>query len=49
MVFRVVMGTASQWMMFTVPGEVLVYSLATGFVEMPMLGLLFGLTLKTAD
>ena len=47
--FRVVMYTASQWMMFNIPGEALLYSLATGFVEMLILGLLYGLTLKTAN
>jgi hypothetical protein len=47
--FRVVMCTASQWMMFNIPREALLYSLATGFVEMLLLSLLYGLTLKTAD
>ncbi|MBP1610991.1 MAG: hypothetical protein H6Q04_3226 [Acidobacteria bacterium] len=47
--FRVVMCTASQWMMFNAPGEALLYPLAAGFVEMIILGLLYGLTLKTAN
>ncbi len=47
--FRVVMYTASQWMMFKVPGEALIYSLAAGLVEMLVLGMLYGLTLKTAN
>jgi hypothetical protein len=44
--FRVVMYTASQWMMFNVPGETLLYSLSTGLVEMLILGVLYGITLK---
>lgn len=43
--FRVVMSVASQWMMFRVPGRTLLYSLATGLVEMLILGVLYGLTL----
>lgn len=46
--FRVVMYTASQWMMFNVPGEALLYSISTGLVEMLILGALYGLTLKPA-
>jgi hypothetical protein len=44
--FRVVMYVASQWMMFTVPAKTLLYTLATGFGEMLVLGMLYGLTLK---
>ena len=44
--FRVVMGVASQWMMFNVPTEALVYSLVTGLGEMLVLGMLYGLTLR---
>jgi hypothetical protein len=44
--FRVVMGVASQWMMFSVPIGVLVYSLITGLGEMLVLGILYGLSLK---
>ena len=44
--FRVVMYTASQWVMFNVPGEALLYILVTGLGEMLILGVLFGLTLK---
>ncbi len=44
--FRVVMYTASQWVMFNVPIEALLYSLVTGLGEMLMLGGLYGLTLK---
>jgi hypothetical protein len=43
---RVVMYAVSQWMMFNVPMETLLYSLATGFGEMLILGILYGLTLK---
>jgi len=46
--FRVVMSTASQWVMFSVPVKTLLYSLVTGLVEMLILGVLYGLTLKPA-
>lgn len=46
--FRVVMYTASQWMMFNVPIKTLLYSLVTGLGEMLILGVLYGLTLKPA-
>ena len=46
--FRVVMYTASQWVMFKVPIEALLYSLVTGLGEMLILGVLYGLTLKPA-
>ena len=44
--FRVVMGVATQWMMFNVPAATLAYSLVTGLGEMLVLGLLYGVTLK---
>lgn len=44
--FRVVMYTASQWVMFKVPVEAVLYSLVTGLGEMLVLGVLYGLTLK---
>jgi len=44
--FRVVMYIASQWVMFNVPVETLLYSLVTGLGEMLVLGVLYGLTLK---
>lgn len=46
--FRVVMYTASQWVMFNIPIESLLYSLLTGLGEMLVLGIFFGLTLKPA-
>jgi len=46
--FRVVMYAASQWVMFNVPVEALLYSLVTGLGEMLILGMLYGLTLKPA-
>lgn len=46
--FRVVMSAASQWVMFIVPVKTLLYSLVTGLVEMLILGVLYGLTLKPA-
>ena len=44
--FRVVMSVASQWIMYTVPSETLLYSLASGLGEMLVLGVLYGLALK---
>ena len=46
--FRVVMYAASQWVMFNLPVEALLYSLVTGLGEMLVLGVLYGLTLKPA-
>ena len=46
--FRVVMSAASQWVMFRVPAQALLYSLVAGFGEMLLLGVLYGLTLKPA-
>ena len=44
--FRVAMQVATQWMMFNVPASTLLYILVSGLVEMLVLGLLYGLTLK---
>jgi hypothetical protein len=44
--FRVVMYAASQWMILVVSGAAVLYIIATGLVEMIILGFLFGLTLK---
>ena len=44
--FRVVMYTASQWVMFNVPVQTLLYSLVAGLGEMLILGVLYGPTLK---
>ncbi len=46
--FRVVMYAASQWVMFNVPVETLLYALIAGLGEMLILGVLYGLTLKPA-
>lgn len=46
--FRVVMYAASQWMMVNISAGAIVYTLAAGLVEMLILGLLYGLTLKPA-
>jgi len=46
--FRVVMNVASQWVMFKVPVQTLLYSLIAGLGEMLILGVLYGLTLKPA-
>ncbi|MBN2590672.1 MAG: hypothetical protein JXA96_12485 [Sedimentisphaerales bacterium] len=45
--FRVVMSAASSWMMYKVPIETVFYYLITGLVEMLILGVLYGLTLKS--
>lgn len=45
---RVVMSVASQWIMYRLPPAALVYTLLTGLGEMLILGLLFGLTLRSA-
>ncbi len=44
--FRVAMQVASQWMMFNIPTGTLVYTLCLGLIEMLVLGLFYGLTLK---
>ena len=44
--FRVVMYVASQWVMFIVPVQTLLYSLVARLGEMLILGVLYGLTLK---
>jgi hypothetical protein len=44
--FRVVMYAASTWMMYKVPGQTIFYSLVAGLLEMLVLGVLFGVTLK---
>ncbi|MDJ0757509.1 MAG: hypothetical protein QNJ45_28505 [Ardenticatenaceae bacterium] len=46
--FRVVMYTATQWMMFEIPAQALLYGLLTGLAEMLILGVLYGLTLQPA-
>ena len=47
--FRVVMSAASNWMMFKVPVETILYYLSTGLVEMLVLGILYGVTLKSVE
>lgn len=44
--FRVVMDVISQWMMYTLPVDALLYTLAAGLLEMLVLGLLFGLVVR---
>lgn len=43
---RVVMGLVGEWMVLKVPTSTLLYGLITGFGEMLVLGLFFGLTLR---
>lgn len=45
---RVVMSAASQWIMFKIPAQALLYNLLTGLGEMLILGVLYGLTLQPA-
>jgi hypothetical protein len=47
--FRVVMGVAGQWVMFAIPPATLAYSLVAGLLEMLLLGVLYGLTLKPSQ
>lgn len=42
---RVAMNAASQWMMFNVPIQALLYITFAGLAEMLMLGIFYGLTL----
>ena len=44
--FRVAMQVASQWVMFSIPASTLLYTLMCGLVEMAILGLIYGLTLR---
>jgi len=44
--FRVVMQAASQWVMFTIPGKTLLYTLTAGLGEMLILGVLYGMFLN---
>ena len=46
--FRVVMGAITQWMIFNVPVNTLLYTLVAGLGEMLILGAFYGLTLKPA-
>ncbi len=43
---RVAMSAVSSWMMFNIPLRAIAYSLVSGLLEMLILGILFGLTLK---
>ena len=44
--FRVVMYAASTWITYNVPIQTIGYSLFAGLLEMLVLGILFGITLK---
>ena len=46
---RVLMSVASQWMLFRLPIPSLAYLLLAGLVEMLILGLFLGLTLRLAS
>ncbi len=47
--FRVAMSVASQWVMFNISIQALVYTLVSGLVEMLLLGVLFGLALNPIE
>jgi hypothetical protein len=47
--FRVVMSVVSQWVMFNIPYDSLLYTAGAGLVEMLVLGMFYGLTLKPED
>jgi len=47
--FRVVMGVAGQWVMFTLPPATLAYSLVAGLLEMLLMGVFYGLTLEPSQ
>jgi hypothetical protein len=44
--FRVVMSVAGQWVTLNLPGETLLYTAATGLVQMLLVGALYGITLR---
>jgi len=45
--FRVAMGVAAQATMFNVPGSALAYSLIAGLLEMSILGVSYGVALRS--
>ncbi len=46
---RVVMATASQWVMFNLPLPTVLYTLTTGLVEMLVMGVFYGLFLHPVE
>lgn len=44
--FRVLMSVISTWMMFAVPLNTLFYTAAAGFIEMLIVGIVYGVFLK---
>jgi len=44
---RVVMGSASTWIMFDIPARTIAYVIVTGMAEMLALGVLYGITLSS--
>lgn len=44
--FRVVMHSVSNWMMFEESFQTLLYTMLAGFIEMMILGLIYGMFLK---
>ncbi len=43
--FRVFMSVASQWIMYKVPPQALLYTLLSGLAELLVIGIIYGLTL----
>jgi len=44
--FRVVMSVAGEWVAFNIPAKTLLYTLLTGWLEMLVLGVLYGMILQ---
>jgi hypothetical protein len=44
--FRIMMSVVSSWMMFNVPINTLLYTAATGLIEMLIIGIIYGVFLK---
>ena len=44
--FRVAMNVISSWITYTVPAKTLLYTLATGLIEMLVIGVVLGLFLR---
>ncbi|HTP03045.1 MAG TPA: hypothetical protein VMJ64_16840 [Anaerolineales bacterium] len=47
--FRVVMSVLSQWVMFNIPYSSVLYTAGAGLVELLVIGMLYGLTLKPKE
>ena len=45
-IFRVLMNSVSQWMMFNIPIKTILYSLISGLLEMTIIGIIVGIFSK---